>query len=89
MKAPKCRLCGSSHWSGEPHKWLEADITKESKPTKRVHNAPKECVHSPKEVYTIREVSIRQFRSKMAAELKDLPFNLVRSGKVVAVVREK
>jgi hypothetical protein len=88
MQAPKCRLCGANHWSGEPHKFEpDAPALRE-----KVATIPK-CVHKtedPKEVCTqLREVNIRQFRSKMADELNNLPFNLVRNGKVIAVVREK
>ena len=65
------------------------------KPVERVHNTPesaKERVHNPekaKDVYTIRQVSIRQLRANLAGELRNLPFDIVKSGIVIANVGAK
>lgn len=93
--APKCKVCGFNHWLRDPHKWPDEPVSiKEivSTLTKRVHNPKKKAekrVHNtekPKDVYTIRQVSIRQFRMNMSKELSSLPFEIVRSGKVIAKV---
>ena len=26
MDAPRCRLCGERHWSGEGHRWRDGDV---------------------------------------------------------------
>lgn len=36
----------------------------------------------------MRQVSIRQFRANMAKELSDLPFELVKNGRRIAVVSD-
>ena len=65
------------------------------KPVERVHNTPetvKERVHSPekeKDVYTIRQVSIRQLRANLAGELRNLPFEIIKSGIAIATVNGK
>jgi len=88
-QSPKCRLCGHVHPLGAPHIW---STEKGDKPAKRVHNAekkPQKRVHSEKkteDVYTVRQVNIRQLRANLAGELKDLPFDIVRNGKVVGRV---
>jgi len=91
IEAPKCSICGSKHWGREAHKWVNPDdgvhksVDKIRKSSKSVHNKPK----VEDKVYTMRRVGIREFRKNMARELDDLPFELMRSGKVIAVVREK
>jgi len=75
----------------EPHDWGNAPFLDPSIP-KSVHKPVEKRVHKPEkgeEAYTMRRVGIREFRKNMARELDDLPFELMRSGKVIAVVREK
>jgi len=63
-------------------------------PKERVHNiskTAKERVHKPektKDVYTIRQVSIRQLRANLAGELHNLPFEIVKNKVLVAVVNK-
>jgi len=95
MKAPKCRLCGENHWGNESHKW-STGISPKDVATQGVHNSTKKVKPSPKRVHNVeikdevctqvREVSIRQFRGNMASELRDLPFRIVKNGKVIAIV---
>ena len=65
------------------------------KPVECVQNAPKvvkERVHRPekaKDVYTVRQVSIRQLRANLAGELRNLPFDIIKSGAVIATVITK
>jgi len=64
-----------------------------SRPTEKVKQIPKsvhnaeikdeECTQYQAKV---REVGIREFRGNMAAELKSLPFKIIKNGKVIAVV---
>lgn len=63
---------------------------------KSVHNSTKEAKDSPKSVHNVknevdvctqlREVSIRKLRANLSSELRDLPFKIVKSGKVIAIV---
>lgn len=90
MKAPMCRSCNSSHWSSEPHKWPDtntAHIRDAEKfiPTKRVHKTKEET----KVCTQIRKVSIRQLRANLAKELNDLPFDIIKNGKVIGRVNAK
>ena len=98
MKSPKCRLCGENHWANEDHKWPDTDTAHirnavEFKPKKSVHNSIKptdvvtKSVHNDDKVCTqIREVSIRKLRANLSTELKTLPFNIIKNGKVIATV---
>lgn len=84
---PLCSICGNNHSARDPHKWgasKDEKAPKNTKPNKKsVHNSKK-----PEPVYTIRQVSIRQLRSNMAKELSDLPFDIVRNGKVIGRVNK-
>ena len=51
----------------------------------RVHKTPDEYT-KPIDEYTTRQVNMRQLRSNMASELKDLPFDILNRGVVVARV---
>ena len=103
--AAMCKLCGHRHWMMDPHVWDTAvkgdrKITVEDlrKGVSRVHGA-NECtqniderVHRPekaKDVYTVRQVSIRQLRANLAGELRNLPFDIIKSGAVIAAVITK
>ena len=68
-------------------------------PVKRVHIEPERVHKTPDEYtkpideyttkgdeYTCRQANMRQLRSNMAAELKDLPFDILNRGVVVARV---
>jgi len=71
------------------HKLVKKIVKSVHNPTKSVDVATK-SVHNVKDVCTqIREVSIRQFRSNMATELKSLPFRIIKNGRVIAVVRDE
>jgi len=95
-QSPKCRLCGHRHRLGAPHVWdteeKEKGITIKKVIEKCVHKAnkqPEKRVHNEKkaeDVYTIRNVSIRQLRANLAQELRELPFDIVRNGTVIARV---
>jgi len=55
-----------------------------------VHKDQKECVHNDKtgaDVYTIREVGIRELRANITNEFKNLPFDVTYRGVVIAEVR--
>ena len=77
---------------------IQEDIQRSSR--KRVHNPTEKVKQIPKSVHNaeikdeectqyqakVREVGIREFRGNMAAELKSLPFKIIKNGKVIAVV---
>ena len=93
--APFCKVCEHYHsgrdphiWDGEPKTKKEVVYTLRKKAEtiikKRVHNPEK-----PKDVCTqYRKVNIRQLRTNMAKELLDLPFDIIRNGKVIARVEK-
>ena len=102
MKAPKCRLCGESHW-GPDHIWQDED--KKKKIAEVVAGIPvvvaSECVHTRAEpdkncVHNegksnsgvhIRQVGIRELRVNLSKELQNLPFAITKGGIVIAVVQ--
>lgn len=101
---PKCSVCGGYHRLGAPHVWAEPVKPKEivesvHKPKLKVikrpssvHKKSKVCVHKEEKqdsVYTIRQVGVRQLRNAIAKELTDLPFDIVKRGKVIARVIEQ
>ena len=99
------RMMDPHIWDDEPKREdvgivadRKATIETLKKSVFRVHNANEctrnidECVHKPekaKDVYTVRQVSIRQLRANLAGELRDLPFDIIKSGVVIATVNAK
>ena len=102
MKAPKCRLCGESHWGNQPHKWPDTDTAhirdaEEFKPKKpdvatlkkkvaTITNKPKDVATVTDNVATIRRVSIRELNGNISKQFSDLPFEVTRNGVVIARV---
>jgi hypothetical protein len=91
-QSPKCRLCGHIHPLGAPHIWDT------EKPSKKVATKPeivatiKEKVatitEKPKNVATIRRISIRQLNQGISKHFSDLPFEVTKNGKVIARVEK-
>ena len=96
-----CKLCETNHWQrdgcnfkDEPTpKKIVATLKKKvatmstQEPVKRVHKPNKRVQDTP-QVYTIRKVGMRRLRSSFASELKDLPFDIVKNGIVIARVEK-
>ena len=92
--APKCMVCGGNHWLRDPHKWADTDTAhirgaKEFKPKDIVATLKKKVAtitDTPKNVATIRQVSIRQLNSNISKHFSNLPFDVTKNGKVIARV---
>ena len=80
----KCKVCGSNHWDRDPHIWKD-----EPEPKKIVATLKKKVAtitDTPKNVATIRQVSIRQLNSNISKHFSNLPFEVTKNGKVIARV---
>jgi len=94
--APKCIVCGSNHWLREPHKWPDTDTAhirdaKEFKPKDIVATLKKKVAtiaSKPKNVATIRQVSIRELNNNISKHFSNLPFEVTKNGKVIARVKK-
>jgi len=95
MKAPKCRLCGTNHWSGEVHKWPDTDTAhirdaeefKLKEPgVATLKKKVATITDKPEDVATIRRVSIRELNGNISKHFSNLPFEVTRNGRVIARV---
>ena len=85
MQAPKCRLCNTNHWSGEPHKWGDDNV---ATPKSDVATLKKKVATSDN-VATTRRVSIRELNRGISKHFSNLPFEVTKNGKVIAIVMER
>ena len=90
--APKCMVCGFNHWLRDPHKWGDEPKKKDIIERLKVRVGTQEAlrrVHKSKKddkVYTMRKIGIRELRANLSRELSDLPFDIIKNGKVIARV---
>jgi len=92
MKAPKCRSCGESHWGncsgisvGNVATLVKKVATITEKPFKPMRNV----ATSNNNIATIRRVSIRELNQGISAQFSNLPFEVTKNGKVIAIVKGK
>ena len=93
MQAPKGRLCNTNHWSGEPHKWGDDNVAT-PKPDvatlkKKVATITSKKVATSDNVATTRRVSIRELNRGISKHFSNLPFEVTKNGKVIAIVMER
>jgi len=83
-KPPMCKFCGHAHPQGAPHILGNPKAKPKNVPTLK-KNAAK-IIRRPKNVPTIRQVSIRELSQGISKHFSDLPFEVTKSGKVIARV---
>ena len=80
----------------EPHKWPDTDTAhirdaKEFKPKDIVATLKKKVAtitDTPKNVATIRKVSIRELNNNISKHFSNLPFEVTKNGRVIARVEK-
>ena len=93
----KCKVCGSNHWDRDPHIWKDEPEPKKIVATlkEKVHtikSRPKPKASRPKPIIEeksrpeIRGIAIKELYKSLSKELKDLPFDILKNGKVIARV---
>ena len=98
-QSPKCRLCGHAHRLGAPHIWDDEPKGKPKKVQTILEIVPRLLVQSmkknvptiiekPKNVPTIRQVSMRDLNQGASKHFSELPFEVTKNGKVIARVEK-
>ena len=90
--APKCMVCGSNHWLRDPHIWKDEPTPRNivqtlEKKVATITGNVQTIDDTPKNVRTIRKVSIRELGRGLSKQFSDLPFNVTKNGRVIASVR--
>ena len=70
----------------DPHKWAIGDV---DHPLENVATPKKKVAtitDTPKNVATIRKVSIRELNNNISKHFSNLPFDVTKNGKVIARV---
>ena len=86
--APWCKVCLSNHSPREPHKWnVNTDevmpILKEK--VRTISKKVRTIKIVPEKVRTIRQVSIKEFSRNVSKNFSDLPFEVTKNGKAIAM----
>ena len=95
--APKCKVCKNNHSPRDPHIWNDEpkDIVatlREKVHTIKSRPKPKKSRPGPiieeKSRPEIRGIAIKELYKSLSKELRDLPFDILKNGKVIARVEK-